>query len=213
MLHPFELGTQEIFPGFDYRNPRPEICPRLDFRRMDNVVGFQQRAVTNYWALKMCSPIDLGIDFGSPKGLTPHCICVDLFGNGKPHPVYGGARYCADVAISATDVTHFPEDAWPYIASNHSLEHMRVPGGDAGIVDLLVRWTSLLRQGGVLAMVIPDNDHIDVLAVDKDHVSAWGAKDFRRRVLDKLLVKRHLEVVEYDTLQNHFSFNVILRKC
>jgi predicted SAM-dependent methyltransferase len=155
--------------------------------------------------------MNMGLDLGSPKGMTPFCIHTDIFGSGAVHPFYGGGRYLADVVHDAGDVSIFPTDAWSYIASNHSLEHMNVPG-DEGTVDLLERWVALLRQGGVLAMVIPDNDHFDVLASDRDHRHAWGAKDFRTRVLDRVLEKTGMQLVEYDTLDNHFSFNVILRK-
>lgn len=209
-MYPFHQQVQEFFPDFDYHNPRPEVWERRDFRRPDNIMGHQQRAVTCFWALKQCSPTDLGLDLGSPKGLTPYCLAVDVFGNGAEHPFYGG-RYLADVAHDAVDVSIFPENAWPYIASNHSIEHMPADG-DEGVIDLLVRWIALLRQGGVLAMVVPDNDYFDVLASDRDHKHAWGAKDFRPRVLDRVLEKTSVELVEYNGLDNHFSFNVVLRK-
>jgi len=201
------------FPEFDYNAPAGDRNVLCDMRNPGNMVGHQQRAVTSYWAIETCGPLDLGLDIGSPKGMTPLCIHVDLFGDGKPHPFYGGGPYNADVAFDASRIDEIvPDSSLPYIASNHSLEHMPGEGGDAGVVDLLVRWLGLLRQGGVLAMVIPDNDHFDVMACDKDHKHAWGHKDFEARILRPLLGKTPADVIGFDTLNNNFSFDVILRK-
>jgi len=61
-------------------------------------------------------------------------------------------------------------------------------------------------------MVVPDNDFWDVMGSDPNHFHAWGAKDFRPRVLDALLRDTGATLVEYDTLGNHYSFNVVVRK-
>jgi len=205
-------GTFEKYPDFDYRRPAGDPQVWHDMRRPDNQVGHQQRAFNVWWALETCGPDDLGLELGSPRGLTPFCIHVDVFGTGRlPHPHYGG-DYRADVAWDATDTKIFALDAYPLISSNHSLEHMHVFNGDVGITRLLGDWMTLLRKGGVLAMIIPDNDAFDVLNSDPDHKHAWGASDFRRRVLNPLLVQGGFELVEYDTLKNHFSFNVVLKR-
>jgi SAM-dependent methyltransferase len=210
-MYPFHQQVQEFFPDFDYRNPRPDIRDRCDMRRPDNVVGHQQRAFSTYWAVKQCSPVDLGLDLGSPKGLTPYCVSVDVFGDGSVHPFYGGGRYLSDVVGDAADVSRFPKDAWPLVVSNHSLEHIPVRD-DEGIVSVLESWFSLLRPGGVLAMIVPDNDHFDVMASDANHYHAWSWADFRPRVLDEVIRRTGAMLVEYNTLQNHFSFNVVLGK-
>lgn len=209
--YPFHEEAQKHFPGFDYRAPVGDRAVVCDYRHPGNQVGHQQRSFTVYWALKKCGPLDLGLDFGSPKGMTPHCIHVDVFGGGGTHPFYGGGRYLADVARDACDTSIYPDDAFPYVASNHSLEHMAVPGDD-GAADLLARWIRKLRGGGLLALVLPDNDHFDVLASDRDHKHAWGHSDFRRRVLDRALELGGARLLEYDTLDNHFSFNALLEK-
>jgi SAM-dependent methyltransferase len=180
-------------------------------RRPDNIVGHQQRAVSTYWAVQRCSPTDLGLDFGSQRGLTPNCIAVDIFGDGGVHPFYGGGRYLSDVVRDAADTSCFPKDAWPLICSNHSLEHMRAPD-DEGVVRVLESWFSLLRPGGLIVMVVPDNDHFDVMASDKDHCHAWGHSDFRGRVLDEMIRKTGAELIDYDTLNNNFSFDVLLQR-
>jgi hypothetical protein len=198
----------DFYPDFNYRVPATDREVIRDMRDPKNCTGHQQRAVTIWWALEMCGPLDLGLDIGSHRGLTPFCMHLDKFYDGKtPHPIYGGV-ISADVVVDGTELDKlFPPATFPYIASNHSLEHM--PGDIPG---LLWTWTRLLRPGGILAMVVPDNDYWDVLHSDSDHKNAWGHVDFRPRVLDPLLAGGGVEVVEYDTLNNHYSFNVILRK-
>jgi hypothetical protein len=205
-------GTCDYFPDFDYRNcvgDRSVIC---DMRNPKNMVGHQQRAFTVWWALEKCGPTDPGLDLGSPKGLTPFCIHVDVFGDGGVHPFYGGGAYQADIAFDATRIWSIvPWNSLPHIASNHSLEHMPADG-DTGIQLMLCKWIALLRPGGVLAMLIPDNDDFDVMASDKDHKHAWGHSDFRRRVLDRVLAEGTSKLIEYNTMDNHFSFNVVLER-
>lgn len=212
-IHPQVLP---FFPDYKYWEPSGDRNVLCDMRNPKNAVGHQQRAFTVYWALKCCGPLDLGIDIGSARGLTPHCVHVDLYGTGAPHPFYGGGPYRTDVVRDGADLLSvFPKDTFPFLSSNHSLEHFgaeRHGGGDGGVVKMLADWVSILRVGGTLAMIVPDNDHFDVMKSDKDHKHAWGHSDFRRRVLDQAVAVSNAEVVEYDTLNNHFSFNVVLRR-
>ena len=207
----YYADLRKYFPDFDYRAPvgdRNIICRMTT---AGNQVGHQQRAVTNWWAIEKCDPFDPGLDIGSHRGITPFCIHVDRwYDNAHEHPIYGGV-HPADVVCDATDLPMFPKETFPYIASNHSLEHMAA-NGDDGVVDLLSRWVSLLRRNGVLAMIVPDNNFWDVMGSDKDHKHAWGHADFRARVLDKLIARGGIQLVEYDTLDNNYSFNVVLQR-
>jgi predicted SAM-dependent methyltransferase len=120
--------------------------------------------------------------------------------------------YFADIVSDASEATKLcPPGGVPFINACHSLEHMPVRG-DAGVQELLSGWLGLLRPGGIMALVMPDNDHFDAMACDSDHKHAWGHSDFSRRVLDPLFFRVGLELVEYDTFDNHHSFNVVLRK-
>ena len=208
--HPdVHADVQRLFPAFDYHERGGH---ELDFRKPGNVVGHQQRAVTCYWGIECGGPIDLGLDLGSHRGLTPFAIHVDRwYDNKEAHPIYGGvapADLVGDASGAVLDA--LPDGAFPFVVSNHSLEHM--PGPDSAIVDTLSRWLRKLRVGGALALVIPDNDRFDVLKSDVDHKSAWGASDFMPRVLQPLLDRGGVHVSEFNTLANSFSFNVVLRR-
>jgi hypothetical protein len=201
----------EHFPEFDYRSPKGSRDIICDYSNPQNQVGHQQRAFSAWWAIELCGPTDLGLDLGSQRGLTPFCIHMDSMYDGlHEHPFYGGVAP-SDVVGNAADPTFFPPRTFPFISSNHSLEHMP-PAEDAGTVSVLRRWISLLRSGGLLAMVIPDNAYFDVMASDRDHKHAWSHTDFLSRILDPLRKKESVELLEYDTLQNKFSFNVLLKR-
>lgn len=82
---------------------------------------------------------------------------------------------------------------------------------DAVIVKVLrEHWIRVLRPGGILAMVVPDHAYVNVFDADKDHKHAWMHFDFNKRILAYL--SDLIDVVEYDTLKNNFSINVVLRK-
>lgn len=211
-----------FFPDHDYRHPVPGAI--VDFSNPANCTGHQQRAFTTWWAIEKCGPLDFGLDLGSPKGLTPLCAHVDVFGYGDEHPLerYKGKRqdgslqpssYKSDFAYDAANIHEIvPKGSLPYICSNHSLEHMPPRGNDVAIVEMICNWLSLLRPGGVFAAVVPDNDYVDVLRIDPDHKNAWGHSDFQRRVLDKVLHRGTSRLVEFDTFNNRFSFNLVLER-
>lgn len=202
--------VQHYFPDFDYR--RREGLD-LNYASLSNVVGHQQRAMTCWWAVEKCAPLDLGLDFGSHRGLTPLCIHVDKwYDNQNEHPIYGGkipTDIIADVS-AAESLRAFSPSTFPCIVSSHSLEHM--PGGDERIVELLCTWHGLLRQGGALVIVVPDHQRVNVWSADKDHKSAWGHDDFRPRVLHPLLQRTGAKLIDYDTLQNNYSFDVVIER-
>lgn len=198
-LHPEVL---ECIPDFDYLHPKhPELC---DMSRTDNVVGQQQRAFSVWWALDQCLPTGRpGLDIGSGSEITPWTIGIDQY-RGE-HPVYTGLCL-PTIVCRGEDLSMFGDAFFTLVLSNHSIEHME---GD--IVSMLrCQWLRVLEPGRYLAMVVPDNAYFDVLACDPSHVNAWTAVEFEEQIITPLL--DIVEVREFDTLNNNFSFNVVLRK-
>lgn len=256
--------VQRIFPEFNYLQPSPPGMRDVycDMSHPKNRVGDQQRAFSCFWAMRSCNSLDLGLDLGSTRGLTPYCIHVDRYADGGANPLYVGEvagrdPVWADVVCDMADLSVFPSGCFPLVMSNHSLEHADVTrlapeappfpavvgtheerhkdprlvawlaeyskwrdAYDAGVVRMLrEQWVRVLRRpiqrhrmepGGVLALCVPDGAYFDVFASDPDHKHSWTHDDFRPRVLDKLLDL--VEVLEYDTLKNNFSFNVVARR-
>ena len=142
--------VHEAFPEFDYHNPAGDRSVALTYSHPENKVGHQQRAFCLWWATELCGPLDLGLDLGSHRGLTPLCVHVDkLYDGVHEHLFYGGVA-SADVVQDATALSALPPNTFPLVVSSHSIEHMPAPGDD-GIVAVLELWLSKLRSGGVLA--------------------------------------------------------------
>ena len=50
--------------------------------------------------------------------MTPYAMHVDVFGDGRVHPYYGGGPYRADIVRDASNVADiFPTDTFPLITS------------------------------------------------------------------------------------------------
>jgi hypothetical protein len=220
----------EHFPDYDYRKP---VDPnRLDIRKGKvNIVGFWQRAVNVWWAIEKCGKTgDVGLEFGSAGVKTPWSVNTDVRTGLRSHyppnvpvdqraitqghmRVSGDRRegvfqrhdsVCGDTSeVLGTGV--FRDNSFSLITANHVLEHM---AGDP--VELLVEWSRLLMSGGIMALVLPDQQWLDVMSCDPDHQHAWTESEFLA------IAKRvpGMDVIEHTgaTQINYHSFATILRK-
>jgi len=221
----------EFFEAMDYH--RPLVAPHRvnDIRRPDNVVGHWQRCVNITWAIKQCYLTGgVGLEFGSAGVHTPWCLNTDVrTGLPSHYPpdvsvkdrsiVQGHMRVSADDpkdsfirhdAVCADDelvygTKAFRDNAFSLIVANHVLEHTK---GDP--VELLTEWVRILSPGGVIALVIPDNNWFDVMKCDPDHQHAWTSLEFLN-IAERV---PGVEVVEHtgEIQPNYHSFATILRK-
>jgi hypothetical protein len=194
----------EFFDAYDYRRPLVEES-RLDYRLPDNVVGHQQRCVNVWWAIEQCWRTGgVGLEVGSGGVHTPWCLSTDGY-SGESHPTYGGT--CRPHMVApGEDLSVFADGSFSLVLGNHVVEHL---DGDAAEI-LRAHWLRVLRPGGILAVVLPDQEHVDVMRIDASHRHAWTAAEFLDRVVGRLLDVG--EIIEFDTLQNHFSYQAVLRR-
>jgi hypothetical protein len=204
--HPEKTGFEyllEHFPAYDYHQPRqPE---RRDFRRPDNITGHQQRAFNVWWAIQQCYYTGgVGLEIGSGGVHTPWCLSTDAYATDE-HPFYGGA--CRPhMVVPGDDLSVFGDESFSLILGNHVVEH--IPGD---VCDIFRKhWLRVLKPGGVLAVILPDQRYVNVLGIDKDHKHNWKAPEFLEAIIDPLL--DIADLVEFDTLENRFSYNAVLRK-
>lgn len=219
-----------FFPTYDPHNPAPDII--IDYRDSGNCTGHQQRAFMNYWAIRSFveSNGGIGLDAGGAGVIHPACLSFDLCGN-EPHPTYHGPYSNVQVKGDASDLSMFLDNSFSCILSLHLIEHLACfrlrgdetaeekiklacPGREIGDI-LRYHWLRVLKPGGYLASIIPDNKAaVDggshVFHQDSSHAHAWSADEFRRTVLSQVLDL--VEMVEFDTFDNHFSFNLVLKK-
>lgn len=202
-----KTGHEYLLSKFDhymYWRPLTDDPSVLSYRHPQNLAGYMQRSFVVFWTMWACRFGGLAIDLGSAGVKTCWTLDTDVY-RGESHYDYGGACYPTLVA-DARNLAQFNDNFFSAVCANHMLEHM---GGDvAGL--LRSQWIRILRPGGILAIVVPDNRYVNVLGIDKDHKSAWSAPQFYQQIVEPL--KDIIEVIEFNTFHNDFAFNFCGRK-
>jgi len=183
----------QIFPGFDYHQPSAEFLTRRKFSHPNNIVGVQQRCFNYFWAFHtVWGTGELGVEVGSHGVRTPFCLSTDI-------EQFEGV----DLVMDATDIT-LSNGSILLLLANHVIEHL-----DIEIGDLLAHWHTKLKPSGIIAAIMPDEKFNDVKAQDVSHFHATHSDSFR----DEYLSDQNLfEVLEYNTLRNSFSFEMVIQK-
>jgi len=120
-----------------------------------------------------------GIDIGcGGRKTTPDCIGVDLLAAGERGTVgvVAGVESRADVQASGDDLHMFRAGELDFVVARHNLEHYVDPAR------ALQEWGRVLRPGGHLALVLPDETCLDTLALDPSHKHAFTPESLRRLV-------------------------------
>ena len=183
---------KEFVPGLDYHKVHS------DYRSPGNVVGHIQRAVVIYWAIKEHERTGgIGLEPGAGQAISPWCVSLDYY-SGHNHPVYGGS-YLPNVR-GIGEVLPFKNEVFDFIVSHHSLEHMK------DTEKTLREWLRVLKLGGKIAIVMPDKRC--PYYKDPSHVSECTPQEFLV-VLQRL---ENIQIIEFNSLKNHFSFNVVIEK-
>jgi hypothetical protein len=231
-MEPPHQQVLPYFPQYDVRQAVPGIC--LDYSDPNNVVGHQQRAFMVYWALRSLveSGGIPGVDGGGAGVFSPGCINIDLYGNSEKN-AYGGTHN-AGVHIKAdcTKLADFQTDSFSCFLASHTIEHFlcstlpetaswpdRVHEkccGEELIEMLRENFIRIVRPTGYVCLIIPDEEKslklwgVSTLELDKTHQHAWTADTFFHDVLVPLTDE--VDILEYDTFDNNFSINCVLRK-
>lgn len=194
---------EEYFDNYDYAKPKVDKA-RTKMNRPDNITGHQQRCFMTYWAAWAGDRGGIALDIGGAGVRHPYTLNSDIY-RGKQY-VYGGEVW-PDIQCSGEDVSLFGDECFEAIISNHLIEHLAVPA-----YDVLKGWLRIIRNGGVIASIVPDAQFNDIFAIDPDHKQAWGAPAFLREVLEPLAAEKLIAIKEFDSLDNAFSFNFVIEK-
>lgn len=196
----------EFFEDYDYKKPKVPK-DRLLYSNFSNVCGHQQRTFLMWWALKVSEKeIEEGkdpliLDIGCGQAITPSWgIGIDKVQG--IHPAYGGLYV---PTIQATGEKLPIKDASiSAIVSNHAIEHMDAKRA-------FYEWVRVLKPGGVIALVTPDityGPHQD----PDGHVREYTPGEFLDEILAPLIEEKKIRVLELDSLDNHFSWNLVVEK-
>jgi SAM-dependent methyltransferase len=118
-----------------------------------------------------------GIDVGCGYRKThDNCIGVDIVAKGATG-TYGcvkGKVSVADICASGDNLSMFADGELDFVISRHNLEHY------VDVIKTLQEWKRLLRIGGILALVLPDDSHLNTIALDPSHKHVFTPESFKR---------------------------------
>jgi len=188
----------ENFPKFEYFSCKHPYL--LNFNLKDNICGDQQRAFCLYWALHHAKKGEIGCDIGCGQACSPWAIGIDSY-FGECHPEYGGS-YHPHLTWQGEKLP-FNQNTMGFVIAAHVLEHMD------NTIGVLKEWIRIVKPGGGIYIIMPDAAY-EIFQWDKSHVSFYTAKEFKEEILSVL--SDLVEVTDYDSFKNQFSFNVALKK-
>lgn len=118
-----------------------------------------------------------GIEIGCGyRKSHPKVIGVDIVGKGS-QGMYGNVKgkiSQADIECSGDSLPMFNDDELDYIVLRHNLEHYKDP------IKALFEWKRLLKPGGILAMVVPDDENCDTIHLDPTHYHVFTMSSLER---------------------------------
>jgi SAM-dependent methyltransferase len=146
-----------------------------------------------------------GIDVGcGSKKTVPSAIGVDLTPVGERGSA--GSQLLeiskADITASGDDLPMFKEGELDYVVASHNLEHYQDP------VKAIQEWYRVLKPGGRLILVMPDDDFVNTIALDPTHYHVYTKESLVRL----LHVIGGFSVVRNDQLIPRWSFILVAKK-
>ena len=214
-LHRLDLLKE--FPGYQYFDPQKSWL--LDYRRSDNTTAAQMESFHFYWAHKMCSDTGyMGLSLLIPN--IPYCLCVAPQPGGGVHivsSVENLAKLIEPESISlliiSSAITLLPCQSLPKDASLEIRKRRFCVGEET--VPVLREWASLLMSHGVMIANLIDEAIAreagwSLFQKDPHIQHSWSPRRFEEHIVSSLLDL--CEIEEINSLGNHFSFQVVLRK-
>lgn len=116
--------------------------------------------------------------------------------------VVSGKVSVADVCASGDELTMFSDGELDFVVSRHNLEHY------VDVVKTLQEWKRVLRPGGTLAAIVPDERVGDTVFLDPSHKHCFTPDSLSRLVS----LIGGLEVVETRTVVDDWSFLIVARR-
>jgi ubiquinone/menaquinone biosynthesis C-methylase UbiE len=146
-----------------------------------------------------------GIDVGcGHRKVTPECIGVDIMAKGQKgeYGVVANQVSEADIQASGDDLHMFGDGELDFVVSRHNLEHY------IDVVKTLLEWRRVLRPGGTMAIIVPDERAGDTLYLDPTHKHCFTPDSLRRL----LTVVRGFDVVRTEIVVRDWSFLLVATK-
>lgn len=146
-----------------------------------------------------------GIDVGcGGYKIHPRAIGVDITPKGKKGK-WGrqkGVISQADVQSSGDNLSMFQDNELDYVVSSHNLEHYQNP------MKTLKEWRRVLKPGGVIGVIIPDENKVRTMEIDPTHKYAFTQISFKE------LIQRigGLKIIKLEECLKDRSFICVMKK-
>lgn len=142
----------------------------------------------------------MGIDIGCGRRKRyPYAMGVDIDRAGGKLP-----EITCDVE---KEELPFLDESLDYIIACHIVEHFENP------IDVLMRVSKKLKTHGHLLLIMPDANFVPTIGqpkADPTHKWDFTTDSFRRNIVPKL--KEKIELVQFNTLNNRWSFDAFFRR-
>lgn len=149
--------------------------------------------------------IGVGVDVGCGSRKThENALGIDVIAGGEIGE-YGSERRQiseADICASGDNLYMFADGALDYVVARHNLEHYE------DYMKTLREWKRVLKKGGTLGVVVPDDGELDTMKIDPTHKHAFTKESFRK-ILKKL---GGFKLLKLETCDPEWSFVCIAKK-
>jgi len=201
-----EEGMKEVLSKHTYEHRVKEMMDIISSSQSKELFT-ESPILDNHPEARVLQPycIGKGIDVGCGFRKThPDAIGVDILGKGEIGSAgcIAGRQSVADIKASGDDLYMFKDGELDYVVSRHNLEHYVDP------IKTLLEWKRVLKPGGILGIVLPDESKINTLALDPTHKSSFTPSSIRR-LLD---IIGGFEIIKIEPVIENWSFVVIARK-
>lgn len=147
-----------------------------------------------------------GIDVGCGHCKThPDAIGVDLVAKGEVLATASNVMNKtsqADIVCPGDDLHMFEDGSLDYVVQRHNLEHYQDP------IKALQEWIRVLKPGGIIGMVISDDENCDTIRLDSTHKHVFTQSSILR--IFELLPS--VKLVYMGPLLRHWSFVCVAQK-
>ena len=150
-----------------------------------------------------CKGIGIDVGCGSKK-THQNALGIDVIPNGEVGKYGSEKRQIseADICASGDNLYMFANGALDYVVARHNLEHYENP------MKTLKEWKRVLRKGGTLGVVLPDNAELDTLKIDPTHKYVFTKESFRKM----LEMVGGFKLVKLETCVPKWSFVCVAEK-
>lgn len=97
----------------------------------------------------------------------------------------------------------FADRELDFVISRHNLEHY------VDVIKTLTEWKRVLKCGGTLAMVLPDERYVDTIKLDPTHKHVFTPESIVR-YLDLI---GGFEIIMTDVVIKNWSFVCVAKRC